>query len=117
MLKRVKRIVPIFIKDFVKNRGRIGQDNLVLDAIPENWHVQFIQNLADLMQVKVYAELGIYEGETFNAITASTKIAVDIDANYLAFAQLSLHDTSLLGDSTVLADYLMKNSIQRNRNY
>ena len=112
MLKGIKRLVPVFIKNLIKQFFRIGQNHLVSDGIPENWHVKFVKNLANLMQVKVYAELGIYEGETFNSISATTKIAVDIDAKYLAFAQVSSADTALLGDSAVLADYLKRNSIK-----
>jgi predicted O-methyltransferase YrrM len=112
MLKGIKRLVPVFIKNLIKQLFRVSRNGLVSDGIPENWHVKFVKNLANLMQVKVYAELGIYEGETFNSISATTKIAVDIDAKYLAFAQVSSADTALLGDSAVLADYLKRNSIK-----
>lgn len=70
-----------------------------------------MRELADLMQIQVYAELGIYQGETFNAINAPSKIAVDIDQKYLSYAEDSPSIKKLLGDSTVLANYLHENSI------
>ena len=108
----LKKLVPVFIKDLIKDFLAKSRQNMSDSVTPENWHVKFIQNLAILMKVQVYAELGIYEGETFNAINAETKIAVDIDSKYLSFADKSPSNTSILGDSLVLAEYLKTNSIE-----
>lgn len=108
MIINLKNFMPVRVKDFIKSLVNTKDHE---NSIPENWHVKFVRELAHLLQIQVYAELGIYEGETFNAINAPTKIAVDIDQKYLAYAEDSPVVKKLLGDSKVLANYLCDNSI------
>jgi len=109
MIQFAKDLLPVFIKDFAKS---LIKKPKAANSIPENWHVDFVRDLSLIMQIQVYAELGIYEGETFNSIVAPTKIAVDIDPKYLSYADRSPNSKKILGDSTVLATFLSDNSIR-----
>jgi predicted O-methyltransferase YrrM len=75
-----------------------------------SWHVTFIKHLAEVLNPSSYAELGIYEGETFNLIQANSKIAVDINPKSLQFVRDAQGVTKICGDSTVLKEYLKVNN-------
>lgn len=68
-----------------------------------SWHVDFISQLASNMKVNVYAEIGIYEGETFNKINAIRKYAVDISPSALAYIPNSPEIVKILGTSKELS--------------
>lgn len=46
-----------------------------------SWHIPFISNLADLLKPKMYAEIGIYESETLNAVAKHSDEVVGVDIN------------------------------------
>ena len=73
-----------------------------------SWHVDFITQLAFHMNVNVYAEVGIYEGETFNRIKAQRKYAVDILPIALSHIPNKLQVRKILGTSCELAVELEK---------
>jgi predicted O-methyltransferase YrrM len=73
---------------------------------PESWHVSFIQSLATVINPKLYVEIGIYEGETFNKVRAGRKIAVDINVKSLQYIGLTESVTKIHGTSNDLRSYL-----------
>ena len=75
-----------------------------------SWHATFIQHLAEVLNPVSYAELGIYEGETFNLVQADYKIAVDIDPKSLKFIRDAKGITKICGDSAALKQYLEENN-------
>jgi predicted O-methyltransferase YrrM len=75
---------------------------------PESWHVSFIESLATVINPKLYVEIGIYEGETFNKITAGKKIAVDINENSLHYVGITEEVTKIHGDSSSLRSHLLE---------
>lgn len=76
-----------------------------------SWHSQFIQDLAKIIAPDIYAELGIYEGETFNRVTANLRIAVDINPVSLDFIAEHPNVVKVSGDSQKLKEYLSQHSL------
>jgi hypothetical protein len=76
-----------------------------------SWHAPFIKQLAEVLKPEVYAELGIYEGETFNLVQANLKIAADINLKSLEFVRGSHSVEKICGDSSALREYLISKSI------
>ena len=71
----------------------------ILRPAEVSWHVTFLSNLSAELRPDSYAELGIYEGETFNKILAKRKYAVDISKKALNFIPdcdevIKIHGTS-----------------------
>ena len=60
----------------------------------ENWHEDFIINLAAQFRPKVYVELGLYQCELFNGVIpyAETLIGVDISEEYCQIAEERLRN-------------------------
>jgi Methyltransferase domain len=73
-----------------------------------SWHVVFLSQLSISLNPQTYAELGIYEGETFNKITAKRKFAVDISESALNFIPKDESVIKILGTSEDLAQKLQK---------
>ena len=73
-----------------------------------SWHVSFLSQLSLDLTPRTYAELGIYEGETFNKINARRKYAVDISESALNFVQDETSVVKILGTSLDLARELQK---------
>jgi len=79
---------------------------------PESWHVSFITNLSKIIKPDNYAELGIYEGETFLKVCASHKFGVDIMEHALNFIPNQNNITKICGTSKDLANVLSLGSIK-----
>lgn len=78
----------------------------------ESWHVGFIDNLSNTMQPNTYAEIGIYEGETFKRVKAEKKIAVDISKESLDYLEDLTGVVKIHGDSSALHSHLLKTKEQ-----
>lgn len=78
----------------------------------ESWHVGFIDHLSNTMQPKTYAEIGIYEGETFKRVKADVKIAVDISKSSLDYLEDLPEVIKIHGDSNALHSYLLETKEQ-----
>ena len=59
------------------------------EPLPQSWHVAFIESLSTVLNPKLYVEIGIYEGETFNKVTADRKSAVDTNEKSLQHLGIS----------------------------
>jgi len=79
---------------------------------PISWHVELISLFAAELNPGTYAEIGIYEGETFNRVKAPHKIAVDIVESALGFIPQQEGVHKILGDARVFEEYLKMNQIQ-----
>jgi predicted O-methyltransferase YrrM len=77
-----------------------------------SWHVELISLLATELNPGTYAELGIYEGETFNRVKAPRKIAVDIVESALGFIPQDQGVHKVLGDARAFEQYLKTREIQ-----
>ena len=73
-----------------------------------SWHVSFLSQLSLDLKPRTYAELGIYEGETFNKIKAQRKYAVDISEAALNYVQNEASVIKILGTSLDLARELQE---------
>ena len=71
-----------------------------------SWHVQFISDLSRILKPDNYAELGIYQGETFLKVHASHKFAIDISEYALTFIPIQDDITKVCGTSESLAKLL-----------
>lgn len=73
-----------------------------------SWHVTFLSQLSLDLMPQTYAELGIYEGETFNKVNAGRKYAVDISGRALDYIPNKESVFKILGTSLDLAKELQK---------
>ena len=80
----------------------------ILKPAEVSWHVTFLSQLSLNLNPHTYAELGIYEGETFNKIKAKIKFAVDISQASLNFIPNQKSVIKILGTSLELASELQK---------
>jgi hypothetical protein len=71
-----------------------------------SWHVKFISDLSRILKPDNYAELGIYQGETFLKVYASHKFAIDISEYALTFIPSQENITKVCGTSESLAKLL-----------
>jgi hypothetical protein len=71
-----------------------------------SWHTLFIDELAKIINPNVYAELGIYEGETFLKVKAQLKYGVDISQSALDYIPDIENVIKILGTSEDLANEL-----------
>ena len=85
--------------------GRVFGLNKTIEI---SWHPQFIKHISDITKPSVYAEIGIYEGETFSIISAPRKYAVDISQAALDSVQDTSETIKILGTSRVLAERLTR---------
>ena len=79
---------------------------------PVSWHAPLLQEIAQIVKPGVYAELGIYEGETFNLVNADLKIAVDINSKSLEYIKSAENSVKICGNSLALCHYLDEADIQ-----
>ena len=77
-----------------------------------SWHVSFISDLSRILQVNNYAEIGIYQGETFLKVFAAHKFAIDISKNALTFIPNQENVTKICGTSEDFALLLNDKSIE-----
>lgn len=84
---------------------RLLRRNNVIEA---SWHPRLISNFSEVLKPKVYAEIGIYEGETFNLVDAPKKYAVDISDVALNSIPDNGTTVKVLGTSKTLAGLLLK---------
>ena len=79
----------------------------------ENWHEDFIINLAAQFRPKVYVELGLYQCELFNGVIpyAETLIGVDISAEAGKWMQDSEKATFIHSTTDNFAEALKQNPI------
>jgi len=75
-----------------------------------SWHPDFIRHISDILNPSVYAEIGIYEGETFSLINSPRKYAVDISQLALDSIPDGNGIIKVLGTSKALSEHLSKNS-------
>lgn len=75
----------------------------ILKPAEVSWHVTFLSQLTLNLKPHTYAELGIYEGETFNKINARRKYAVDISEKALRYIPDQESVIKILGTSVDLA--------------
>jgi Methyltransferase domain len=88
---------------------RIAQKIRELIFPPEvSWHVSFIAHLAEVLKVKNYLEIGIYEAETFNKISSDSRFAVDINPLSFEYIEDSTGVTCIPGKSKDFAEYFEK---------
>lgn len=92
---------------YLKERGKMFGIRNPFSRPIESWHVQFIEFLAKTLKPRVYLEIGIYEGETFNKVQALHKIAVDIRVESLEYVENSEYITKIHGDSNDTREYLL----------
>lgn len=62
-----------------------------------SWHVKFMSDLSRILKPDSYAELGIYQGETFLKVYASHKFAIDISEYALTFIPSQDNITKICG--------------------
>jgi hypothetical protein len=74
-----------------------------------SWHPDFIRHISDILNPSVYAEIGIYEGETFSLISSPRKYAVDISQRALDSIPDADGVIKILGTSKALSEQLSKN--------
>jgi len=74
-----------------------------------SWHPQFIRHISDVLKPSVYAEIGIYEGETFSIVSSPRKYAVDISQAALDSISDSAETIKILGNSKALSEQLSQN--------
>lgn len=74
--------------------------------VETSWHPHFIKHISEITKPSVYAEIGIYEGETFSIINSPEKYAVDISQAALDSIQDSTGTIKILGTSKTLAEHL-----------
>jgi hypothetical protein len=77
-----------------------------------SWHVNFISDLSRILKVNNYAEIGIYEGETFLKVFAAHKFAIDISENALTFIPNQENITKICGTSEDFAHFLNDKSVK-----
>ena len=77
--------------------------------IEQSWHSHFIKHISDIINPSVYAEIGIYEGETFSIVNAHRKYAVDISKDALDSIPDSKGIIKILGTTKTLYEELSKN--------
>lgn len=79
----------------------------------ENWHEDFIINLAAQFRPKVYVELGLYQCELFNGVIpyAETLIGVDISAEAGKWMKVSEKTTFIHSNTNDFAEALKRNPI------
>ncbi len=79
----------------------------------ENWHEDFIINLAAQFRSKVYVELGLYQCELFNGVIpyAETLIGVDISAEAGKWMNASEKATFIHSNTNDFAEALKRNPI------
>lgn len=81
-------------------------------AIESSWHPQFIANISEIVKPTTYAEIGIYEGETFFLVNSPKKYAVDISQNALDSIPDSKETIKILGTSRDLASMLDESKVK-----
>jgi hypothetical protein len=74
-----------------------------------SWHPEFIKHIAEVVKPSVYAEIGIYEGETFSIVSSPRKYAVDISQAALDSIPDSAETVKVLGTSKALSEQLSQN--------
>ena len=74
--------------------------------VETSWHPEFIKHIAEVVKPSVYAEIGIYEGETFSIVISPKKYAVDISQAALDSISDSAETIKILGTSKTLAEQL-----------
>jgi hypothetical protein len=72
-------------------------------SIEVSWHPQFIRHISEVLKPSVYAEIGIYEGETFSLVDSPKKYAVDISESALNSIPNESRTSKILGTSKNLA--------------
>ena len=88
---------------------RLLRRNKIIDI---SWHPSLISHFSEVLKPKVYAEIGIYEGETFTLINAPKKYAVDISDVALNSIPDNGSTVKVLGTSKTLAELLSKEDIR-----
>jgi predicted O-methyltransferase YrrM len=80
----------------------------------ESWHSNFIENLVKTMQPKIYAEVGVFEGETLNKVLkyVNRAYAADINPTCFEFLPKSSKIITIHGDSENLANNIKHNNDQ-----
>jgi len=78
-------------------------------GVETSWHPEFIKHISDVLQPSVYAEIGIYEGETFSIVSSPRKYAVDISQAALDSIPDSAETIKILGNSKALSEQLSQN--------
>ncbi len=84
------------------------------DAVPENWHEDFIVNLAKVVKPKVYVELGLYQSALFNKMIpyADKLIGVEMDGTLKKFMKKSSKTTFKKMTTDAYAKELQKKPIK-----
>ena len=77
-----------------------------------SWHPGLISHFSEVLKPKVYAEIGVYEGETFALIDAPKKYAVDISDVALSSIPQNSSTVKVLGTSRTLAQLLLKENVK-----
>ena len=58
--------------------------NFILRRNDTSWHIPFVASIAQIIQPKVYVEVGIYQASTLNAVAKHCGLAIGIDINPMA---------------------------------
>ena len=77
------------IKDFLFQRG------------DSSWHIPFITSIAQIIQPKVYVEIGIYQAATLNAVAKHCEHAIGVDINPAAGKFIKAKNAEFLSGSNL----------------
>lgn len=94
---------------FFRGFNRALRRNLEIEI---SWHPQFIANISKITKPAAYAEIGIYEGETFFLVNSPKKYAVDISQIALNSIPDSSETIKILGTSKDLAKKLDETMVE-----
>lgn len=65
-----------------------------------SWHIPFVASVAQIIQPKVYVEIGIYQAATLNAVAKHCELAIGVDINPSASKYIKGKNTEFVSGTT-----------------
>ena len=95
------------LKDIRSTASKLKR-KLLRTSEPVSWHALMIGKIAEVLRPRIYAEIGVYHGETINLVKHYSRMiyAVDINETFLKIVSTDEKIKPVLGDSQTLSRVL-----------